>query len=474
MEYLKTRRDFLSDAIAVGAAGSLLLPLSTPASSTAKEVISNGNFAKGGNGGLPEGWDLVCPSPATAPLFRFVEEGGKGVLTVSGNGRKECFGCVRQRIRLEGGKTYRFSVKLRFEDIEDLNLHVQHAIFTTDLTNIFAANFNNGIFTYHRDGNVAKGENCFTGPAETTDGEVRLYFRFSPRGRVWWDRVSLVECDPLPARHVTVVCREGAQPKGADLSYWDNWLDRAGELKPDIVLLPEIFNGKFPKDAEPLDGPSGKLLARKAEQWNMYLSATYYEERGDLVYNTSSLFDRKGKRMGTYTKNFPWDPELDEGVTPGDGSFPVFQTDFGVVGIMICYDGWFPEVARMLALKGAELVLCPNQNYYPDVCIARSADNAVWVAVSSLDGPAGIWDSGGAPAGEVVANPTRFSPSSVVTFKNDVSQKLMLATLDLNQRYSPHWWGGPMASAPGGRRVRRTCIKPIDSELAKVASRWWV
>jgi len=245
-----------------------------------------------------------------------------------------------------------------------------------------------------------------------------------------------------------------------------------GEKKVDIALLPEMFNGKGVKDAELIDGPSGTLLAQKARQWRMYVSGTFYEKRGALVFNTAPLFDREGKIVGAYDKNQLYDPEEDEGATPGVG-FPVFQTDFGKVGIIICYDSWFPEPTRLLAYKGAELILFPNAGYFTGLMPARAADNGVWIAVSSLNSPAGIWDSSGARAGEHESNPTRHVVSSIRSSEKDDEKRMIIASIDLSRRYSPHWWGGPMRSAPGGRRCRQTLIVPIEEEIAREARRWW-
>jgi len=432
-------------------------------------LITNGNFARGRVGALPEGWKAVFPNPALAPVFKLVlsAEGrppiasirGRPVLMAAGNGRRECFGYVRHRVRLEGGKTYRLRVRLRFEGMDDLNRHLVHGVF---------GDFNDGIFSYRREGERVIGENRFPAGDKPTEGEVRLYFRFSATGKVWWEHVSLQECAPIPPRLVKVACSWGV----GDLDYWRAWLDRAGEKGADLALLPETFNGPVVQAAEPLDGPSCQLMAERARQWHMYVSGSFYEQRGDLILNTAPLFDHQGRLVGTYSKNQLYDPEEDEGATPGVG-FPVFQTDFGKVGIIICYDSWFPETMRLLAYKGAELVLFPNAGYFTGLMPARAADNGVWIAVSSLSGPAGIWDSGGACAGEIEPNPTRHVPSSIQAVERDEVGKMLLATLDLSRRYSPHWWGGPMRSAPGGRRLRQTLIEPIEEEIAREARRWW-
>jgi predicted amidohydrolase len=423
-------------------------------------LIDNGDFARGTPGALPTGWEAVCPNPALSPRFLWIcrEEGG-GQLRACGNGRSECFGYVRHKVILEPGKTYRMAVRFTTIGLEDINRHLVHGIF---------GEFNEGILEYVVDGDHVVGERTFLATGSVVDPEIRLYFRFSADGRVCWDQVSLVECDPIPPRTVKVACSWGR----GDLAYWAEWLDRAGELGVDLCLLPEMFDGNSPNEAEPLDGPSGSLLADKARQWHMYVSGSFYERRGDLVHNVAPLFERSGGLLGAYRKTQLYDPEEDQGVTPGT-ELPVFRTDFGSVGIAICYDSWFPEIMRLLAYKGADLVLLPNAGYFTGLLPARAADNGVWIAVSSLNCPAGVWDPSGARAGEVAPNPTRYAPSSILSYFQDESGHMVAASLDLSRRYSPHWWGGPMRSAPGGRRVRQTSIAPIEDEIALEAKRWW-
>jgi predicted amidohydrolase len=233
-----------------------------------------------------------------------------------------------------------------------------------------------------------------------------------------------------------------------------------------------MFSGTEVQDAEPLDGQAGQRMASRARKWRMYVSGSLYERRGDLVFNTAPLFDRDGALVGTYSKSQLFDPEEEAGVTPGIG-FPVFRTDFGWVGIIICYDSWFPEPARLLAYKGAELILFPNAGYFTGIMPARAVDNGVWIAASSLNGPAGVWGPSGARAGETQPDPTRHVVTSFLSYEKDQTWRMIIATVDLSRRYSPHWWGGPMRSAPGGRRLRQTLIVPLEDEIAREARRWW-
>jgi predicted amidohydrolase len=327
---------------------------------------------------------------------------------------------------------------------------------------IYSPYFTAGVQELREDGAFQIGEAHFDAPTTTTDAELRLYFRYSAHGEVAWHEVRLEECEPVPPRIVTVVCRQGGMPPGATLDFWEHWLDRAGALRPDLVLLPEMFDGVTADAAPPPAGPAAALLARKSREWRMYTSGAFYEHRGGLVYNTAPLFDRAGSLAGTYDKCMPYDPEMDAGVVPGTRC-DVFETDFGRVGILICYDSWFPETARRLALQGAELVLLPNAGYWTELMPARAADNGICIAASSLVSPAGVWDSSGACAGEVVSDPTRQAPSAIVSSELDLVNGLLLARVDLARKYSPHWKGGPMLSAPAARPYRQTGIRPVTA-----------
>jgi len=411
-------------------------------------------------GALPPEWEAVCPNPALAPHFGSGRtKDGRLCLTGQGNDRRECFGYLRHSVSLQGGKAYCLRVRLQCEGMQDLHHHLVHGVL--------GDGFNHAVFSYHREGDVIAGEERFCGPDGDMEAEVRLYFRFSAQGQVRWEHVSLQECAPIPPRLVKVACSWGQ----GDLAHWERWLDRAGEKGVDVALLPEMFNGKPVAEAEPLDGPSGALLACKARQWGMYTSGSYYERRGDLTLNTAPLFDRSGQLVGTYSKNQLYDPEEDEGATPGAG-YPVFQTDVARVGIIICYDSWFPETTRLLAYKGAELVLFPNAGYFAGLMPARAADNGVWMVVSSLDGPAGVWEPGGHRAGEMYQEPTLYGPNSIRAYEKDDTLRMVVVKMDLSRQPSPHYWGGPLRSAPGGRRCRQTLIEPIEEEIAREARRW--
>lgn len=425
-------------------------------------VIANGDFLQGNIGSLPDGWSVVAGNPMLKPSFKLVSNPtSKPELLAEGNGRPQCYGYMRHPVHIRGGKTYRMHVKFRFAGFEDVDRHLVHGVFSNT--------FNNGVFRYVKRGSSIIGEGYFPGPAEDQEGEVRLYFRYSARGKVWWDHVSLEECEAIPPRLVSIAVSWGT----GDIPNWDGWLDAAGAAGADVALMPELFNGILdPMKAESENGRSWTLMAEKARKWKMHVSGTTYVRRGDLVFNSAPLFDRKGTLLGVYDKNMVYEPELDLGATPGEG-LPVFQTDMGTIGIIICYDSWFPETVRLLALKGAELVLLPNEGYYAELIHARSADNGVFIAVSSGNNPAGVWDSGGNQASEDRPDPTCCAPSAIVNFQKNEAKRLFVATVDLSKKVSPAWWGGPMRSAPGGRRCRETSMRPLERQIGFQARRWF-
>jgi predicted amidohydrolase len=191
------------------------------------------------------------------------------------------------------------------------------------------------------------------------------------------------------------------------------------------------------------------------------------------LWNRVPLFDRAGRLTGYYDKIHPYTPEItNDGITAGARA-PVFPTDFGTVGILICYDSWFTDVAELLALRGAELILFPNADYYRSLMPARAADNGVRLAVSSLYGTPGLWDTAGRDVQSPDLDPSCYAKEGG-TF-SDVREtmvgkiRLLSATFDLSRAPSPHNWGGPLLSAPGGRKNRRDQRHPLYREIEEEA-----
>ncbi|HEX3148089.1 MAG TPA: carbon-nitrogen hydrolase [Gemmataceae bacterium] len=140
-----------------------------------------------------------------------------------------------------------------------------------------------------------------------------------------------------------------------------------------IVCLPELFLSPYFCNthdmrlfdlAEPIPGPRTERLAKAAKDAGVVVVASLFEQRmPGLCFNTAVVFDADGSMLGIYRKmHIPHDPLFFEKYyfRPGDQGFKVFATKFGKVGTLVCWDQWFPEGARLTAMKGAEVLVYPT------------------------------------------------------------------------------------------------------------------
>ncbi len=147
----------------------------------------------------------------------------------------------------------------------------------------------------------------------------------------------------------------------------------AAEQGAQIICLQELYRSYYPCQeenpdffdwAETIPGPSTEALSQVAKEKDVVIIASLFEKRAQgLYHNTAAVIDAGGKLLGTYRKNhIPDDPGYYEKFyfTPGDLGFKAFQTKYAKIGVLICWDQWFPEAARLTALKGAEILFYPT------------------------------------------------------------------------------------------------------------------
>jgi N-carbamoylputrescine amidase len=140
-----------------------------------------------------------------------------------------------------------------------------------------------------------------------------------------------------------------------------------------LVCLPELFRSLYfcqKQDykcfqlAEPIPGPTTQLLSAAAKKYKITLVSSLFEKRtGGLYHNTAVVFGPNGKILGTYRKmHIPDDPGFNEKFyfTPGDTGFQPIDTPVGRLGILVCWDQWYPEAARLMALRGAQILIYPT------------------------------------------------------------------------------------------------------------------
>lgn len=140
-----------------------------------------------------------------------------------------------------------------------------------------------------------------------------------------------------------------------------------------VIVLQELFRSLYFCDtedyenfklAEPIPGPSTDLLGRLAGELGVVIVASLFEKRAEgLYHNTTAVLDADGSYLGKYRKmHIPDDPGYFEKFyfTPGDLGFKVFDTRFGRIGVLICWDQWYPEAARITAMMGADVLVYPT------------------------------------------------------------------------------------------------------------------
>ena len=129
--------------------------------------------------------------------------------------------------------------------------------------------------------------------------------------------------------------------------------DQAAAYGPDILCLPEGFAGREP---ESVPGPTSEKASAWARAHHCYLICSMKVLSDGVPYNSAVIIDRQGRIQGRYDKTHPTDSEIAAGVECGSLDVPVFETDFGTIGVQICYDVNWPEDWKRLKEKGAEVV----------------------------------------------------------------------------------------------------------------------
>jgi predicted amidohydrolase len=302
--------------------------------------------------------------------------------------------------------------------------------------------------------------------------ELRVFYRLNDAGEVKLRSLSITPTEPEKPRWVRFACTQGDMNPNQMVAI----AEQAAGDSTDLLLYPEHV---AQKSGNASNGDSLlHLLSDIAIKHRMYIAASVLviDKTDGRKYNRGVLYNRTGELIGVYDKIHPYSPEInDKGVTPGTKT-DIFNTELGKIGMIICYDSWFTDVTELLALKGAEVILFPVAGYYRSLMHARAADNSVRFVISVLGRSYGMFDTAGrdiqAPNKDASVGVSGNTAKDIRTFDVD-GIGLLCASLDLNCSPSPHYNGGKMLEAPGGKRNRADQILYLDNLIQKEKERWW-
>jgi N-carbamoylputrescine amidase len=225
-----------------------------------------------------------------------------------------------------------------------------------------------------------------------------------------------------------------------------------------LVVLPELFRSRYfcqTEDAklfalaEAVPGPSSDALAALAKELGVAIVASLFEKRAAGVFhNTAAVLDADGRYLGKYRKmHIPDDPRYYEKFyfTPGDLGFKVFHTAAAELGVLICWDQWYPEAARLTALQGAEILVYPTAiGWHPDEkAKLGERQHAAWETIQRS---------------HAIANGCFVVAVNRVGFEPDPSDGGRSSS-------GIEFWGQSFVAAPDGRVVARA---PADHEAVLV------
>lgn len=376
----------------------------------------------------PDGWRFFAARGEIAPKHGVATDGGGYALSLAGVGDRSVDGRWVRRVPVVGGHFVVFTARYRAKDVETPTRSVVASVLWYDAK---GKQVEQAEFPLTVPGADAQGWSRMTAtyrvPDAAREAQLELRLRWAPSGEVVWRDASLTETAAPAPRNVKVASvnhrPRGTKTSQQNLEQFAKFIDEAGAAGADVVCLPEgitVCGTKmtYAQAAEPVPGPSTQFLGECAARNKAYVVAGIYERDGRGVFNTSVLIGRDGKLIGKYRKVCLPREEIDGGITPGT-EYPVFDTDFGRVGMMICWDISYPEVARELSARGAEMIFMPIWGGNETLGKARAIENQIYLVASGYDFRTAIYDR----AGDAVARAA--DKSEVIYAQFDLNQRLM-------------------------------------------------
>jgi predicted amidohydrolase len=358
------------------------------------------------------------PRDEIRPQFRYEPSSGhrgQAALVIAGDHREGTSGYWQKSFPVEGGKAYRFSAWRKTEGVADPRVAGLARVIWQDENgkSVKRDEPSTGRYQY---GKLPTAEpeypldqqtdaagwtevaDTYQAPAAARQAVVELHYRWGHGGKMIWSDVSLAPTTHQPrlVRLAAIHYRpESGRTPAEKREQFAPLIAKAAEQKADLVVLPETLTYyrtglSYADCAEPVPGPSTEYFGQLAKKHDMYIVAGLLERDKNLVYNVAALLGPDGTLVGKYRKVCLPRGEWAGGIQPGC-EYPVFDTRFGKLGMMVCYDGFFPEVARELTNRGAEVIAFPVWGCNPLLAAARACENHVYVISSTYSAPEQDW-----------------------------------------------------------------------------------